>query len=92
MADDWEDFEEKIDQAMCEVMFNDNWREATTLSMVLVPMLDHTAPPAIKQRAANLRELLKTPVGDMTDTQRSELTDELVGLLRFICHQGRDDE
>jgi len=90
--DDWETFEEKIDQAMCEVMLTDGWRDAPTLTMVLHGMLRHHAPPAIKKQAAPLLALLETPLAEMTDVQCIELSNELVALMRFVCHRGQDGD
>lgn len=94
MADDWDNFEEKIDQAICELMLNDHWRKhgAPTLELVLYGMLKHHAPPPIKREATKLLELLKKPVTKMDDGERIDLSNELVGLLRFVCHRGSDDD
>lgn len=91
-TDDWDDFEEKIEQAMCEVMLNDNWRDAPMLTMVLKSMLELRAPEPIKKQGARLVELLATPLGNMTDGQRGDVSNELVDLMRFACHRGRKDD
>lgn len=88
VAAEWDQVREKVELAMCEVMLNDDWRHAPALTLALKSCLELHAPPAVKARSVRLVQLLDTPLGDLTDVQRGDVSNELMDLLVFVCRQG----
>jgi hypothetical protein len=89
-AEAWDDVEDKLDQAISEVMLTDEWRNAPTL-LILRDVIEHHAPLPAKVEARRLLDLLDKPLASLDDLERIELGNQLVGVLRFVCHRGRDD-
>jgi len=84
----WAELEDKLDAAITEVMLTDDWRDAPTLT-VLSGMLEGDPPLPVKVHAKRIVELLQGRVAELDADARRELSDELVSLLRFVCHEGR---
>ncbi|HKY37200.1 MAG TPA: hypothetical protein VJN18_14755 [Polyangiaceae bacterium] len=89
-SEGWEAVEEKLDQAITEVMLTDGWRDAPTL-VILESVIERDAPLPARVKAKRLMQLLELRVPEMTEEQTIELSNELVGLLRFVCHRGDED-
>ena len=96
MGYDWDNLEEKADQAICELMFSDRRSGAPTLE-TLQDIVEAPGTPAnVTKRAAKLLELLngtgpeplETRLPKLTDVELMTLASELVSLLRFAARRG----
>lgn len=86
----WDDVEDKLDQALSDVMLTDGWRDTPNL-VILRDVIEMEAPLPAKVKAKRLLRLLEIPLVDLDDLQRHELADELLGFYRFVCLRGKDD-
>jgi hypothetical protein len=97
MADNWENLEEKLDQAITELMFDDGKDGAPTLGVLRGILKTPGAVPAAAEERA--KELLRLSAGaaypgwveSSSDTQRIDLANGLVSFLRFVCKRGKED-
>lgn len=87
----WEDLEEKIDQALNDVMLTDGWRD-TPMLIILRDVIEMDAPLPAKVKAKRLLELLDIPLRDLDDLQRHELAHQLIDVYRFVCRRGNADD
>jgi hypothetical protein len=87
----WDDVEDKLDQALSDVMLTDGWRDTPNL-IILRDVIEMDAPLPAKVKAKRLVELLDIPLRDLDDLQRLELSERLLELYRFVCRRGRPDE
>jgi hypothetical protein len=86
----WDDLEDKLDQAIDDVMLTDRWRDTPNL-VILRDVITMDAPLPAKVKAKRLLELLEIPLRDLGDLQRHELAQQLLGVYRFVCRRGHDD-
>lgn len=87
----WDDVEDKLDQALDDVMLTDGWRDTPSL-IILQDVIAMDAPLPVKVKAKRLLELLEIPLRELDDLQRHELGRELLALYRFVCRRGNDDD
>jgi hypothetical protein len=87
----WSNVEEQLDKAICEIMFNAG---GDTPSLGVLLGIFHT-PGSMPARAQEHAAAIEALVGEnawhaalLSDEQRIELSNELVSMLRFVCHRG----
>lgn len=100
MKDDahWANLETKLDQAICELMFADPREGAPTLGVLLGMLrLPGGIPVAAGEYARKIRDRMRAPdslsrdnwLVEMGPDERRELSNDLVAMLRFVCHRGK---
>jgi hypothetical protein len=91
-SEKWDNLEEKIDQAIHEVMFTDASGGTPSLAALLGVIKTAGSVPAPAQERANRISALVGNLGgnaaQLSGDAKIQLGNDLLAFLRFVCHRG----